>query len=268
MSHESLFINGELLRLRREAQGWVLNDMATRACMSVKQIRQLEEGGISSFYSEAVKATAAKKVGALLGLSAEQVFAQKDGPVITESLIEPETSIVDHTSDRHAVFHADAINSEQEKHESIHEVNESLVASVSVEPVPDRASSSSNALAVIVTLVGLALALGIYLQPKEEVVTEPPPPLQVLPDAVDPASPASTPEANSSAAEGITVSTSPASVSLSQKNVVSAGLSASATAPAASIPRVSSTVGFATTKTPTSTHTATVPPESSASKPN
>ena len=74
MSFEDISINGDLLRLRREAKGWVLNDMATRACMSVKQIRQLEEGGTSAFYSTAVKATAAKKVGALLGLSSEELF--------------------------------------------------------------------------------------------------------------------------------------------------------------------------------------------------
>jgi transcriptional regulator with XRE-family HTH domain len=103
MSQEELFINGELLRLRREAKGWVLNDMATRACMSVKQIRQLEEGGMSSFYSVAVKVTAAKKVGALLGLSAEEVFAQnadlasvedlsESEPLIAEVAAEPETA--------------------------------------------------------------------------------------------------------------------------------------------------------------------------------
>jgi transcriptional regulator with XRE-family HTH domain len=62
MGQEELFINGELLRLRREARGWLLNDLATRACMSVKQIRQLEEGGMSSFYSAAVKVTSAKKL--------------------------------------------------------------------------------------------------------------------------------------------------------------------------------------------------------------
>ena len=69
MSQEETFINGELLRVSREARGWGVNDMATRACMSVKQIRQLEEGGSSSFYSESVKLTSAKKVGGILGLT-------------------------------------------------------------------------------------------------------------------------------------------------------------------------------------------------------
>ena len=69
-------IDGSVVRLRREAQGWAINDIATRACLSVKQIRQIEEGGLSSFYSENVKLTAAKKVAALLQLSEAQLFGQ------------------------------------------------------------------------------------------------------------------------------------------------------------------------------------------------
>ena len=69
-------IDGSVVRLRREAQGWAINDIAARACLSVKQIRQIEEGGLSSFYSENVKLTAAKKVAALLQLSEAQLFGQ------------------------------------------------------------------------------------------------------------------------------------------------------------------------------------------------
>lgn len=73
-------INGELIRLTRESRGWALGDLATRSCMSIRQIRQLEEGGTSSFYSPGVKVTAAKRVAALLGLSQEQVFASSVDP--------------------------------------------------------------------------------------------------------------------------------------------------------------------------------------------
>ena len=69
-------IDGSAVRLRREAQGWAINDLASRACLSVKQVRQIEEGGLSSFYSENVKLTAAKKVAALLQLSEAQLFGQ------------------------------------------------------------------------------------------------------------------------------------------------------------------------------------------------
>ena len=47
-------INGALLRMRREELGWALADLATRACLSNKQVKQIEEGGTSSFYSETV----------------------------------------------------------------------------------------------------------------------------------------------------------------------------------------------------------------------
>ena len=112
MSQEEIFINGELLRLRREAQGWVLNDMATRACMSVKQIRQLEEGGMSSFYSVAVKATAAKKVGALLGLSAEEVFSHDAAPTNIDTMVEAEAEAADVVAESVVVSHEDQVTTE------------------------------------------------------------------------------------------------------------------------------------------------------------
>ena len=73
-------IDGSAVRLRREAQGWALNDLAARACLSVKQIKQIEEGGLSSFYSESVKLTAARKVAGLLQLSEAQLFGQVTAP--------------------------------------------------------------------------------------------------------------------------------------------------------------------------------------------
>lgn len=44
------------------------------ACLSVRQIEQIENGGMSSFYGEQVKFTAAKKVAALLKLTPEEAF--------------------------------------------------------------------------------------------------------------------------------------------------------------------------------------------------
>ena len=69
-------IDGSAVRLSREAQGWAINDLAARACLSVKQVRQIEEGGLSSFYSESVKLTAARKVASLLHMSQAQLFGQ------------------------------------------------------------------------------------------------------------------------------------------------------------------------------------------------
>lgn len=217
MSQEDIFINGELLRLRREARGWVLNDMATRACMSVKQIRQIEEGGMSSFYSSAVKVTAAKKVGALLGLSVEEVFAQTVEPVVTsednamdvllaESLDAPE-SLVERTDAKPVAAESakDAEPSEaaSEPVSQASKVEELVKSSVAAEPQEtdsvDETPKSKMSLWLIAALLGIAWAGASYWQPQDEPVSEPVPPLQVLP-AEDSASSASSAEGSASAA--------------------------------------------------------------------
>ena len=69
-------IDGQSVRLKRESLGWAISDMATLACLSTKQIKQIEEGGMTAFYSENVKLTAARKVAGLLGLTESQLFGQ------------------------------------------------------------------------------------------------------------------------------------------------------------------------------------------------
>lgn len=211
MSQEELFINGELLRLRREARGWVLNDMATRACMSVKQIRQLEEGGISSFYSVAVKVTAAKKVGALLGLSADEVFAQNTDSVVSEQLIESDALISEVVADPATAsqpVYASPVSAQSEpKSEQVQSVVDSSDLSVS----KDDAPNSKNNLWLILALLGGVLAVGAYFRPQEVPVAEPAPPIQVLPvDAVDAASAASAADASASTSGVASASMSPA----------------------------------------------------------
>ena len=70
-------IDGSAIRLKRESQGWAIADLASRACLSVKQIRQIEEGGMTAFYSDSVKLTAARKVAGLLQMSEIQLFGQQ-----------------------------------------------------------------------------------------------------------------------------------------------------------------------------------------------
>jgi transcriptional regulator with XRE-family HTH domain len=255
MSQEDIFINGELLRLRREARGWVLNDMATRACMSVKQIRQIEEGGMSSFYSTAVKVTAAKKVGALLGLSAEEVFAQTVEPVVAsqdnamdallaESVDAPE-SLVEPTDTKplaaESAKDAEPSEAASEPASKAPQVEASIKSSVAAQPqeaaTAEEAPKSKISLWLIAALLGIAWAGASYWQPQDEPVTEPIPPLQVLP-AEDSASGASAAEgAASVAAEAAVVSSSmPASAAPAPKPVASAA--APVAQPVASVARV------------------------------
>lgn len=277
MSQEEIFINGELLRLRREAQGWVLNDMATRACMSVKQIRQLEEGGMSSFYSVAVKATAAKKVGALLGLSAEEVFSHDAAPTNIDTMVEAEAEAeaADVVAESVVVSHEDQVTTEPAlvKFEIESEKVEAAVSSqFESTDSKDETPSSKNALWLIALLLGIALAVGVYFQPTEEAVVEPPPPLQVLPaDAVDPASAASAAEESASSSEVVIAPASAASAPVSQKPMplqTSGAVTASTPAtPVSSAPRLSASVPvIAPSVRASSSPVLAVPATSSASK--
>ena len=195
MSQEELLINGDLLRLRREARGWVLNDMATRACMSVKQIRQLEEGGTSSFYSAAVKFTAAKKVGALLGLSADEVFAQEAAATPVAEAVESD-ALVESTNE---VSPIEAVSVALVTVDT--DVQSNVQESVATE-VLTEAPKSKTSLWVIAGLFAAALAVAAYLQPQDEQAAEPAPPLQVIPsEATESASAASATEAPASAVD-------------------------------------------------------------------
>ena len=81
-------IDGQTVRLKRESFGWAISDMATMACLSSKQIKQIEEGGLAAFYSEGVKLTAAKKVAALLQMTEAELFGQVAPPVLVKPVDE------------------------------------------------------------------------------------------------------------------------------------------------------------------------------------
>jgi cytoskeleton protein RodZ len=266
MSQEEIYINGELLRLRRETRGWALSDLATLACMSVKQIRQLEEGGLSSFYSQAVKLTAAKKVGALLGVSAEEVFAKESeaevvalasgsdqlahdeepasvevetAPVIESKAGPTEESVVDVTT-----IHAEP--KENEKNE--------------VEP--DAPVKSKTSLWVISGLFAAALGVAAYMQPKEEPLAEPEPPLQVVPSEADAA--ASAAEASASSASAAASAESVAAPVI-QKAAIASAPSSSAPMSSASTSRIAATASVPTTSPAKSVTAPAVAPVTSTS---
>ena len=265
MSQDELFINGELLRLRREERGWVLNDMATRACMSVKQIRQLEEGGISAFYSVAVKVTAAKKVATLLGLSADEVFVKASAP-------EAEMPVHDLEASEHVIASEEVAIPVQEiaSHDTVEAVTPTpseVTAVVSVDVAStDAAPKSKTSLLTIAGLFTVALAAAAYLQPKEEPAAETVPPVQVLPsDVADPASAA----ASGSEPVASGVAEAPASVPATTAKPVPAATAASVSvAPvvAASVPRVAAPVASASMVTRPASAAVAVPATSAASK--
>lgn len=181
MSQDDLYINGELLRLGREARGWVIGDMATRACMSVKQIRQLEEGGTSAFYSPAVKMTSAKKLAGILELAPEQVF-NRPGTVEAQT-VPAHAALADepHSDGPPAMTEAATHSQPAQVVETPAAVDESVSPAAAEEP------KGKTSVWAIATLFVAAIGVAAYMHQQEEPVTEPPPPLQVLPVEADPA---------------------------------------------------------------------------------
>ncbi|AWW50073.1 RodZ family helix-turn-helix domain-containing protein [Polynucleobacter paneuropaeus] len=62
----------------REALGLSIQELASKACLSVRQVEQIENGGQSSFYSLKIKNTAAKKIANLLKLNEALIFKSSD----------------------------------------------------------------------------------------------------------------------------------------------------------------------------------------------
>jgi transcriptional regulator with XRE-family HTH domain len=58
----------------REKLSLSSKELGGMACLSTRQIEQIENGETSSFFSAQIKATAAKKVAKLLKLSDEEAF--------------------------------------------------------------------------------------------------------------------------------------------------------------------------------------------------
>ena len=67
-------IRKEAFTKARESLGLSMKDLSGMACLSVRQIEQIENGESSSFYGAQVKYTSAKKVAGLLKLTPEDAF--------------------------------------------------------------------------------------------------------------------------------------------------------------------------------------------------
>jgi len=277
MDNHTPQINGALLRMRREELGWALADLATRACLSNKQVKQIEEGGTSSFYSDTVKMTAAKKIGGILGLPEQSVFVVEEPEVVLEEVITQEET----PSPTGDAVHADHSASDSDKTQAVtapsaagHDSNaiQEDIASPAVKPYLKSPSiettviqkstnsaldsedkpKSKNSLWFIIALFVAALGLAAVMQqPASTPPAEPPPPIQVLPpEAADPA--ASAPSAAASGAMPVapTVAPAPAASSVTSVSPTASGTApVSATTPTAR-PAVATTPSPASTPAP------------------
>ena len=261
-------IDGQSVRLKRETLGWAVTDMATLACLSVKQIKQIEEGGTSAFYSESVKLTAARKVAALLNMTDAQLFGQKT-PVTVEPAFVPDTANASLAQSAFAnpesTALADTPHAALARSEALHELAQppehidtapldssahvSSHAEVSVQPAqamvaeeaspnPSQASAqpagNGGYMLKIFALFLVALAVAAFLRPKAgedkpEQETAAPPPVQV-PGAND-----NTPNTSEQpAAANAAVASQPATADKPVESVAPSGVADKAATPAAS----------------------------------
>jgi transcriptional regulator with XRE-family HTH domain len=222
-------INGDLLRMRREELGWALADLATRACLSKKQVKQIEEGGTSSFYSDNVKMTAAKKIGGILGLPEQSVFVVEEPEVVLEQFVSQDDTLSP-TNNELIAEHADSASQKPQVEVAastgldIPNSNASQVdiASPAVKPYLKSLSlettviqkstnsaldsedkpKSKNSLWFIIALFVAALGFAAVMQkPATPPPAEPPPPIQVLPP--EPVAPVASPAQVASSAASI-----------------------------------------------------------------
>lgn len=79
-------IRKEAFKKARESAGLSTQELALKACLSNRQIEQLENGEMASFYGAQVKYTAAKKVAALLKLSEKEAFDFASEPIAIDKV--------------------------------------------------------------------------------------------------------------------------------------------------------------------------------------
>jgi transcriptional regulator with XRE-family HTH domain len=82
-------IRNEAFTKAREKLGLSVQDLAGQACLSARQIEQIENGEMSSFYGTQIKVTAARKVARLLGLSEQDAFNLGDVVIDSKKEIAP-----------------------------------------------------------------------------------------------------------------------------------------------------------------------------------
>ena len=298
-------INGALLRMRREELGWTQADLATRACLSNKQVKQIEEGGTSSFYSDTVKLTAAKKIGGILGLPPESVLVVEEPETSADAVADQQNSHNTATDEaapelsvQSAVDKTPVEQSAPETHSShTGHTSQDDIASPAVKPYLKSPSvettviqkstnsaldgedkpKSKNSLWFIIALFVAALGLAAVMQqPASTPSAEPPPPIQVLPpEQSDPAASAPT-DAASALVTPAAPAVAPAPVASSAP---STPLTAPSTAPVSAAPSARTAVVSAPSSvsapastsvgptTPSAPTTSSTPATSPASKP-
>jgi cytoskeleton protein RodZ len=165
----------------REGLGLSTKELSGMACLSVRQIEQIENGEMSSFYGPQIKITAAKKVAALLKLTEEDAFdfGEKSLPakIVTEKIAEPVAEKVE-------IIEKAPVPEKKSKPQQVGETPKVVIKDL--EPGKllgnSKAAIQSSSQKRLFVLLGIAMALVFAIvnlrtlffpePPKEEIVVE------------------------------------------------------------------------------------------------
>lgn len=227
-------IRKEAFKKARESAGLSTQDLALKACLSNRQIEQLENGETSSFYGAQIKYTAAKKVAALLSLSEKDAFDfGSQSTVIEKAVLVEETPPVE--TKKIKTNTAEAIKTNATKAE-VTKVEQPIAKSPAIQSKPDVAlelqdvvvekavarqrnsSSSQRKWMLILSAIAAVIFSVVNLRPlffpeaPKEVVAEVP----AVPVDPVPPNPAPALEEKTSAAVPLTPPVASAAVSLTE----------------------------------------------------
>ena len=76
MSESEEIIIGNKLKEARISKGFSIEELADILSLSINQIRQIEDGGITAFYSYSWKVRVARRVGYILDVSEAEFISQ------------------------------------------------------------------------------------------------------------------------------------------------------------------------------------------------
>jgi transcriptional regulator with XRE-family HTH domain len=174
-------IRKEAFTKARESLGLSTKELSGMACLSVRQIEQIENGESSTFYGPQVKVTAAKKVAGLLKLAEEDAFDFGEAPptkIIAEKPVEPAIT------KKVAKVEKATAPEKKSKPQQVEETPKVLIK----DPEPltqlegSKVSTQSNPKKKLFVLLGIAAALAFAMvnlrplffpePPKEEIVVE------------------------------------------------------------------------------------------------
>jgi transcriptional regulator with XRE-family HTH domain len=201
-------IRNEAFTKARESLGLSAKELSGMACLSVRQIEQIENGEMSSFYGSQIKVTAAKKVAALLKLKEEDAFDFGEKAPLVKIMLE---KIAEPAIEKVEIVEKTPAPEKKSKPQQVEETPKVVIKNL--EPAKpyqaSKASAQRNPQKRLFVLLGITAALAFAVvnlrplffpePPKEEIVVveavQEAPPVSAAVEEAKPVIPAPAPAA-------------------------------------------------------------------------